>query len=288
VHAAKNRQHGSGRFLHRKTLLGAIAEFEVYPDLPEAARYGLFAAPGKHKAVVRLSHGSFDMQANTKPDIRGFAVKVWGVSGPGALGHPVDHQDFLLINHDRFASRTSDEFLEVTVTAAEKGEVGLLVHLIRKNGLGKGLHRLGLLLSTLRKPFSGYNSESFSTAVPLAVGPYAAKLRIRPVAPAAMNTKDSGEDIVSQLARGPIAYEVSLQFFTDATSTPIEDPPAAWSEADSPFAAVAKLTLLAAGAEVEKLAFDPWGGLEAHRPLGEIMRARKGVYYASQKARGIR
>ena len=41
-----------------------------------------------------------------------------------------------------------------------------------------------------------------------------------------------------------------------------------------------------AGADVERLRFDPWGGLAAHRPLGEIMRARKAAYFHSQKARG--
>jgi len=32
--------------------------------------------------------------------------------------------------------------------------------------------------------------------------------------------------------------------------------------------------------------FDPWQALMAHRPLGEVMRARKAVYFASQKERG--
>jgi hypothetical protein len=32
--------------------------------------------------------------------------------------------------------------------------------------------------------------------------------------------------------------------------------------------------------------FDPWSGLLAHRPLGEVMRARKVAYLVSQKGRG--
>jgi hypothetical protein len=36
---------------------------------------------------------------------------------------------------------------------------------------------------------------------------------------------------------------------------------------------------------IESAAFDPWSALMAHRPLGEVMRARKVVYYQSQTGR---
>ena len=39
-------------------------------------------------------------------------------------------------------------------------------------------------------------------------------------------------------------------------------------------------------AKVEAAVFDPWQALAAHRPLGDVMRARKVVYFASQKGRG--
>ena len=38
--------------------------------------------------------------------------------------------------------------------------------------------------------------------------------------------------------------------------------------------------------EVENGVFDPWAALAAHRPLGDVMRARKVVYFESQKGRG--
>ena len=68
--------------------------------------------------------------------------------------------------------------------------------------------------------------------------------------------------------------------------TPIENPTVAWPESQSPFVTVARLTLTSAGADVEGMRFDPWSGLADHRPLGEIMRARKAAYFHSQKARG--
>jgi hypothetical protein len=39
-------------------------------------------------------------------------------------------------------------------------------------------------------------------------------------------------------------------------------------------------------ARIEASVFDPWQTLAAHRPLGEVMRARKVAYFESQKARG--
>jgi hypothetical protein len=36
---------------------------------------------------------------------------------------------------------------------------------------------------------------------------------------------------------------------------------------------------------IEQDRFDPWAALAEHRPLGEIMRARKVAYFPSQKRR---
>ena len=52
------------RCLHYKPHAGLMAEFEVLPDLPEHARFGVFREPRVLPAVVRFSNGeSFD-----KPD----------------------------------------------------------------------------------------------------------------------------------------------------------------------------------------------------------------------------
>jgi len=64
----------------------------------------------------------------------------------------------------------------------------------------------------------------------------------------------------------------------------------------TPYTTVAMLTLpqqdttSAAGQALQKEAeaavFDPWQALAAHRPLGDVQRARKVVYFESQKGRG--
>ncbi len=286
-HGVKNARWGKGRFLHRKLLLGVKGVLNVHADLPEAARHGVFARPGPYDAVVRLSNGAVDLQANTKPDIRGFAIRIPGVTGAAALGGEAEHQDFLLINHDVFDAKDSAEFMEIAAAVARGGELGVLTFLLRRYGLRDGLSRLRRTIGTLAKPFRGYNAERFSTAVPHANGPYAVKLIMTPKAPVVRTHRDNAKDMASQLASGPIEFDLALQFFVNEADTPIEAPRVAWSMVASPPISVATLTLTSIldAADVEGLMFDPWGGLEAHRPLGEVMRARRGAYRVSQEAR---
>jgi len=83
-----------------------------------------------------------------------------------------------------------------------------------------------------------------------------------------------------------------LQFFTDEKTTPIEDASVDWSETDAPYVTVAKLTIPKQEIDktvselTEKAFFDPGNALKEHRPLGDVMRARKVIYFASNKERG--
>ena len=109
---AKSKKFGQGRALHRKQLLAATGTLEVLDGLPDHARHGLFATPGRHRALVRLSNGGPDIQADRLPDIRGFALKVLDVAGESAFGGTADHQDFLMINQDRAPLTNSREFID--------------------------------------------------------------------------------------------------------------------------------------------------------------------------------
>ena len=93
-----------------------------------------------------------------------------------------------------------------------------------------------------------------------------------------------------RLAAGPLYWNLELQFFVDETTTPIEDSSRSWPDPETPIVTVARLTLPQQGvdataAEAEAAKFDPWSGLATHRPLGEVMRARKVAYFESQKGR---
>lgn len=293
----KSAKYGNGRALHRKQLLALHAKFEVLPGLPAHARHGLFASPGTYDAWVRLSNGGTDRAPDVTPDIRGFAIKVRGVSGPGALGNTTEAQDFLLINQEKFAFPRSDEFVEL-VMAVSNGKGALLKYLIGRYGFFGALKLMKRFAATMGKTFTGFATERMYSATPIACGPYAARVRLLPArqTPLADASKGWAADIGRQLATGPLVHELQLQFFVDERRTPIEDASVDWAEEVAPYVTVARLTIAqqplegsAAAAfaeEVEQAVFDPWDALAEHRPLGDVMRARKAVYFASEKARG--
>jgi hypothetical protein len=293
----KSERFGPGRALHRKQVLGIAARFDVLPGLPEHARHGLFASPGSHDAWVRLSNGSADRAPDRRPDVRGFAVKVLGLRGPGALGGETSSQDFLLINHPTFAFPRSDEFVEL-VLAAGKGGGALLAHVFRRYGPIGGARFLARFARSIGRPFTGFTTERFHSAAPIACGPYAGRVRLLPASATAAPgaAVDWAADVLRRLSTADLVFDLQLQFFTDERVTPIEDASVDWSEAEAPYLTVARLVLpklASAGSADEGLQqrieagiFDPWSALAAHRPLGDVMRARKVVYHASEKGRG--
>jgi hypothetical protein len=285
-------KYGAGRALHRKPVASMRGTLEVLPNLPAAAQFGMFAESKKYDVWARLSNGGPEIKANTRPDIRGFALRILNVHGDGALGAPTDHQDFLMINHDQFASRTSDEFAGI-VAAAAKSPFEVLKFMIATHGWLRSAAQVKIFTTTFLKPFSSFATEPFNTVLPHAVGPYAARVGVLPLQSGDRTARDIGADINGRLAADGVAYDLTLQFFVDESQTPIEDPTVVWDPINLPPVVVGRLTFprqsidLEFGKQIELAKFDPWAGLAAHRPLGEIMRARKAAYFASQQARGV-
>ena len=133
--------------------------------------------------------------------------------------------------------------------------------------------------------------------MPIACGPYAVRVRLVPATSNGTATPgakaDWGADFSARLKSQPLTWELQLQPFVSEAVTPIEDASVNWP---SPYTTVARLTLpqqdtasaagTALAAEAEASVFDPWQALAAHRPLGDVQRARKVVYFESQKGRG--
>lgn len=297
IQARKSKKYGVGRALHRKQLTAARGTLEVLANLPEFARHGLFAVPGSFEVWVRLSNGGMDQAPDRRPDIRGFAFRALGVQGESALGNgPAVSQDFALINQEVFGFASSAEFVEFVV-AASNGLGALLKHLVRRYGVIAGPRRMLKLVATMGKKFSGFATETMFSAAPMACGPYAVRVRLVPAsanAPATAGAQqDWGADFSARLRDKSLQWDLQLQPFVDMQRTPIEDASVNWP---SPYTTVARLTLpkqdnaspqgLALAQQVESAIFDPWQALAAHRPLGDVQRARKVVYFESQKARG--
>ena len=296
---AGHEKHGRGRALHRKQHLGLRAKLEVLDNLPAHARHGLFAKPATYDAQIRLSNGSGERGVpDRKPEVRGFAIRVQGISGAGALGSPTNAQCFVLINQQTFAFPTVDEFMGVVVAAA-RGPVSILRQLMKRHGFFGGFKHARRLAQGLGKPFAGFARETFHSAAPIACGPYAVKVRLVPTSNgevALPKPADWAGDVSARVAKGELRWDLQLQFFVDEATTPVENPTVLWPESEAPFVTVARLVApqqdprSADGKkledEIESGKFDPWAALAEHRPLGEIMRARKTAYFVSQQERG--
>ena len=75
---------------------------------------------------------------------------------------------------------------------------------------------------------------------------------------------------------------------------PVEDSSVVWDEKESPYVAVARLTVPAqlgwerglSEQQEQAVSFSPWHGLVAHQPIGGVNRARKPTYEMSTQFRG--
>jgi hypothetical protein len=297
LQAQRSARWGPGRALHRKQLTAAQGTLEVLDGLPSYARHGLFSRPRDYDVWVRLSNGGMDRASDRTPDIRGFALRVLGVEGESALGNgPAKSQDFTLINQEVFGFANADQFVDF-VMAASRGNGAILRHLFKRYGLLGGPRKLAQFAKAVGRPFGGFATDPLFSAAPMANGPYAVRVRLLPAAsngtaaPDARN--DWAADFSARLAKQPLHWDLQLQYYINEDLTPIEDASVNWI---APYSTVARLMLprqdtssaegQALARQVENCVIDPWQALLEHRPLGDVQRARKVVYYESQKGRG--
>jgi hypothetical protein len=288
---------GLGRALHRKQVAGLAARLEVLPDLPAFAGQGLFATPATYEGLARLSNGGIKAQPDAVPDIRGLALSFRPVHGEAALGGAADRQDFVLINRPAFGFPDSAQFTAIVPALVESNAAFLKV-MVEQFGPLKAPLEGARLAKDLLRPFSGFATEPFFSAAPVRWGDYAARVRLQPGQGGRKVTAalDFARDMADRLAEGSVTYELQAQFFVSEELTPIENGLVDWPQDVTEYVPVGLVTLpqqdpsspegRALAEQIEQDRFDPWSALAAHRPLGEIMRARKAAYYPSQKQRG--
>ncbi len=300
--APRGRDSPIDRALHAKPNIAVLADFAVLPTLPDYARTALFAEPKTYSAYVRFSNGQGFHQADRRPDVRGVAIKLLGVAGekliPGMQAATT--QDFLLIKNAATPFRNADEFVAF-ILAGEKPAL-FLPRAINSLGLVRTLQILARIAPTLRERVFSLATTRYYAPVPIQLGRYAVHMALWPHAADRSDAKRGssreylGEELAERLRKGPVSYDVRVQFFCDEQRTPIEDASIEWLERDSPFLTVARLTLRqqdvsdARGQRVAKLvsalSFDPFHTRKDMRPLGNMMRARNHAYRLSTQARG--
>lgn len=284
------------RALHAKANLGVEGEFEVLASAPDETRVGMFAIPKVYPAVVRFSNGAGRRQSDKQLDVRGFAIKLFGVDGKKVITGLADAttQDFLAIRTPAVPMRNADEFM--AIVRASTTPALLPLRLIGRLGPRRGIQVIRAALAGLKAPQSSLAATSYYSALPIQYGPFAVQFAFaarEPAAPAAIADATAlGDGLAARLREQPVIYDFQIRFYTDATATPIEDASVEWN---SPWLTVGRVTLpkqdpasprgKRVSEFIEQLSFDPWHARDDLRPLGNIMRARNVAYRASTETR---
>jgi hypothetical protein len=259
------------------------AEFRVLPDLPEAMRVGLFAQARAYTAWIRYSNASGKAQNDSVGDARGMAVKLMGVEGSES-----GTQDFLMINHPVFVVRNAADYVEFQKSMSAGSPAKFFFP--GMNPLNFRLHEFGIAMAIQGKDVANLLDSRYWSTTPYRFGATAMKFSARPCGPisafAATATPDFlRENLREHLASKEACFDFQVQRQTLPGAMPIEDPTVEWSEQDSPFISVGRITIPAQTflsakqlSVCENLSFTPGHAIPAHQPLGGINRVRKTVY----------
>lgn len=291
------------RAFHVKSHAGLRGTLRILPGLPAVARHGIFAEPRDFSALVRLSNGFSATKPDWFPDLVGLAVKVEGVDGdkllPGEARAAT--QDFLALDRGYLPVDHAGHLMVISLATGNL--LTAPFKLLRGLGMAKGLEVIFWTIGwSLRRLFlKSVVTIGFSGVVPVSVGPTPAKFHWRPrqSGPAPGRSRGSWTDYLRdelrrRLAAGDIGFDLYLQFHVDDVRTPV-DGGYAWDTGVAPMVKVAELVVKACDldgaaaqaseAEVNRLAFNPWHGIAAHQPVGNIQRVRGLIYQKSAALR---
>jgi hypothetical protein len=296
------------RSVHAKSHGLLKGQITVLDGLPPALAQGAFAKPGTLPLVLRFSTNPGDVLDDKVSTPRGLAIKIVGVEGerlPGSEGEVT--QDFVMQNAKAFTAATPKDFLRTLKLLAKTtdkvpGLKKALSAVLR--GVESTIEAMGGESGTIKSlgghPQTHILGETFYSVVPFLYGPYYAKLAFVPVASTltALTGQhvDFGDNpdglraaVSDYFCTLGGAWEVRIQLATDIEKMPIEDASVVWPEDLSPYVTVARVEVGPQPAWSEQsireiddgMAFSPWHGLQAHRPLGGVMRVRKPAYEMS-------
>ncbi|RON06326.1 catalase family protein [Pseudomonas brassicacearum] len=299
------------RFLrdaHAKAHGCVKAEVQVLADLAPELRQGVFSEAGKTwQAILRLSNGNAYPQFDSVRDARGMAIKLLDVPGTQLLKDQQNRseQDFVMFSHPNFFVSNVAEYRQNVAAQADGKQV--MAFFPSWDPRSWQVRHLFIALATLAPaPASPIQSTYFSVS-PYKFGTANAKFRVAPdpgscpdyTLPeqnqALPNFLRSALNQQLSTDRVPACFVLQIQRQDPTRYMPIEDTSIEWRESDAPFETVARIQIPAQDFDTPALnlqcdnqSFNPWFGLEAHRPIGGINRLRKAVYEAVSDYRHTR
>ena len=256
--------------------------------------------PDEAQTIEKLCE-TFDVILERTAEDGGHAVRSVHAKSHGILeGDPFNGKVFQAPTADAFLknlkllAKTTDRIESVKVAAST---------VLR--GVNKALMAVGVESTTIGSLGVAPNvdplGETFYSLTPFRYGDHIAKFSVKPIAPelTALTGREieaTGEnpDAIRETVQREMAgiegrWEFCVQLCRDLDKQPVEDPTVEWNEDETPFQRVGLITADAQDswsaekvqAVDEGMRFSVWTGLAAHRPLGNINRARNAPYQHS-------
>lgn len=287
------------RDAHAKATGCVRATFTVNPDIPEYLQHSVFATPGKaYEAWIRFSNGDMTVQADSKPDARGMAVKLVGVEGqPIApeLGTTGTH-DFIMTNMAAFFHRNVYDYVEDMRYLAQLKRTRWFISLWPPRLHPKQFYRA---IQTVSAKISNPLTPQYYSMLPYTLGDTVLKFSAKACEGMTFdnnaNTKDFDyltEAMANTLDKGAGCFQFMVQEQMPGFYMPIDDATVIWKEQDSPFVPIATInippqhfTSEAQQQFCEDLSMNPWHGVGAWEPIGSLNRSRRLVYHAVSQYR---
>jgi hypothetical protein len=279
------------------------AEFTVRDDLPEHMRRGVFAEPRTYPAWVRYSGpGPYITPDIDDVGFMSMSIKLMGVPGPKLLEDERFTQDLFGTSVPTFVSPDTRANARLQHWSARNAQLFYFFN-------SQETHILDGIMNLLwtKTQSSPLESEYFS-CVPYLLGKgqamqysFRSRLTTRtPVPRLPLRPPDNylRDAMVATLAKQDFEFDILLQVQSDPFLMPIENSAVMWSTNLSPRIPAAVLRIPKQTFDHPEqftfgrvLSYNPWHCLPDHRPLGNVSRARKRMYYElstlRQKMNGV-
>ncbi|MCJ9670071.1 MULTISPECIES: catalase family protein [unclassified Neorhizobium] len=265
-------------------------ELVVHPDLPAHLRRGIFATERSYPAWVRFGGPG----PHTPPDIDdvgvlSIGVKLMGVPGPKLMEDERHTQDLTGISCPTFTTPTARENAYLQYWSGRELPLWYF--------LGPRPHIADLLMQGLWSKTQGSPlGTAYYSCVPYLLGEGTAiqyaflpagqvdmKVERLPRRPSDHYLR---ENMAKTLGDRDATFTMTVQLQTDPHRMPIEHAGIFWPEKLSPRIPVATLHIPAQCfdspaqmAFARNLSYNPWHSIAEHRPLGNLNRARRKLYW---------
>ena len=267
--------------------------FKINTDIAPAFQQGIFQPGAEYPVWMRFSNSVEEITSDHENDFRGLAMKLTEINSGQRLPKPGDEQhtqDFLFLGHDAFFAANPQQFFDFFDANFNGSRLGFLI-----------THPRGAW-NILRgaKTYNNPLNVKWNSVVPFALGhgkqnqqgdtvyPQVVRYALRNCGMNSGEITDSddylAENLAKQLSNGTGCLDFSIQLQKDPRKNPVENALYRWHEEQSPLIHIARIeipsqtfTSEAQKQFCENISFNPWHGIEAHRPIGGINRARQVV-----------